>query len=54
MQNPKSGNEKPTAREQALSRRVFDVGEILGMRHMPPIVFDVEKKPKVPESPTSE
>jgi hypothetical protein len=44
MHNSKSDKERPTAREQALTRRVFDMREVLGMRHLPPIAIGTEEE----------
>jgi len=48
MTNPKPDKGQPTAREQALTRRAFDMSNVLGMRHMPPIVFETKKSRKNP------
>jgi hypothetical protein len=51
MHNSKSDKERPTAREQALARRVFDMREVLGMRYMPPfVILQTDKKEVVPPS----
>ena len=54
MQYPKSEKERPTAREQALARREFDMREVLGMRHLSPIVLDPEEKTVLPTLKASE
>ena len=62
MQNPKDDKGQPTAREQALARRAFNMREVLGMR-MPrplispltsPIVAETEKTPRDPATPICE
>ena len=54
MQHLKPNKGQPTAREQALARRVFNMSDILGMRRMSPIVFETEEKPEEPKLPISE
>ena len=63
MQNPKDDKGQPTAREQALARRAFNMREVLGGGRMPrpltspytsPIVAETEKTPRDPAKPISE
>jgi len=54
MRNLKSDKGQPTAREQAMTRRVVDMVEVLGMRHMPTIDFEADERPVNPKAPISE
>jgi hypothetical protein len=49
MQTPKPDQERPeTAREAAKKRRTFDMGEVLGMRHLRVAIIDIDPKPEEP------
>jgi len=53
MQNPEFDKESPTARQQALARRMLEMSEVLGMQ-VPLIVFESERKPEAPKAPISQ
>jgi hypothetical protein len=46
MRIPKSDKEPESAHSKALKRRMVDMREVLGMRHMLPIALDIEEKPE--------
>jgi hypothetical protein len=55
MQNSKPEKDRPiSAREAALKRRTFDMGEVLGMRHLRMVTIDADKKPEEPKAAPSE
>ncbi len=55
MQNPKDDKGPPTAREQALARRAFNMREVLGMQYVPPrvppYVTNTEETSREPKKP---
>jgi hypothetical protein len=53
MQDPEFDKESPTARQQALARRMLEMSEVLGMP-VPLIVFESEKKPEDLKAPIGE
>ena len=50
-QTPKPNPVRPdTAREAAMKRRTFDMGEVLGMRHLRTMAVDEEPKLEEPKA----